>query len=149
MKTTHVRPLSWMLVPFVTLLVACGDGPTEHSHDEPEAHGVIILDGGTTLVTVDDGVVTGSLTVPDGGETPNYDIVFTDHDGDPITSGLGEFEANATVANTGVAISHSVSAFQAHFEGIAAGSTTVMIRLVHTADGDSHYDSPAISLEVN
>jgi hypothetical protein len=138
-----------MFVPYVALLAACGDGPTEHSHDEPEAHGVLIRDGGTTLVTVDDGVVTGSLAVPDGDETPNYDIVFTDHDGDPITSGLAEFEVGATVANTGVAIFHSVSAFQAHFEGIAVGSTTVVIQLIHTADGDSHYDSPAIDVDVS
>jgi len=142
----YVLPLLVLtLMPFV---VSCGDGPLGHE-DDVHVHGMIIDDSGTPVVTDDDGFVTGSITLDAGDETPDYTFTFVDHDGDPITSGLDAFTLEATVDDTGVAIFHSTADFEAHFQGISAGSTTVVISLVHTADGDEHYVSPAIDVTVN
>lgn len=142
----HLRGVSLVLLAGLSAVVTgCGEAPTEHE-EEVEVHEVVISEAGTPVVTIEHDDVTGSLAVDAGDETPDYDIAFLDHDGNPVTTG---FAADATVEDTGVAIFHSTADFQGHFEGISAGSTTVTVSLVHAADGDSHYDSPAIDLVVN
>ena len=146
MNSMYVRRTPMTLAFTIVALVAgCGDAPTEHE-DEVEVHEVVISEAGTPVVTIEHEVVTGSLAVAAGDETPDYDIAFLDHDGNAITTG---FAADATVQNTAVAIFHSTADYQGHFEGVSAGSTTVTVSLVHAADGDSHHDSPAIALVVN
>jgi len=144
-----VRPIrgsrGLLSVALLVLAVGCGEPPTAHE-EEGEVHGVIISHAGMPIVTIDDGVVTGSLAVDVGDETPDYDIAFLDHHGEPIT---GDFEADATIEDPALALFHSTGAFQAHFMGLSAGSTTVIVSLVHAADRDAHYDSPAIGLDVS
>lgn len=153
-RPTRVRwklPLMSIVMPLV--LAVCGEGPAEpeeHEGSEPEVHGVIISLDGQALVTVDDGTVTGSLTVAAGEETADFDIIFTDHDGEPLTGDLSEFFADATVEDTDVAIFHSTGAFTAHIEGISAGSTTIVFHFMHPPGPDAHsnFDTPAIPLAV-
>jgi len=124
--------------------VGCGEAPTEQ--EAIEIHELIVSDATGPVVEVDHGAVTGSITVAAGDETPDLTFTFIDHDGNTVTTG---FAADAVVQNTGVAIFHSTADFEAHFQGISTGSTTVIISLVHSADGDSHHDSPAIVITVN
>lgn len=146
MVTKYVRSISIVVfAAFPAIMTGCGEAPTEHE-EEVEVHEVVISDAGTPVVSIEHDVVTGTLIVNVGEETPDYGIAFLDHDGNAITAG---FTAEATVENTGVATFHATADFEGHFEGISAGSTTVTISLVHAADGDSHYDSPAIDLVVN
>lgn len=146
MFTKHARSFSILVFAgFPAIMTGCGEAPTEHE-EEVEVHEVVISEAGTPVVTIEHDVVTGSLSVDAGNETPDYAVAFLDHDGNAVTAG---FVADAIVQNTGVAIFHSTGDFQGHFEGISVGSTTVTVSLVHAADGDSHYDSPAIALVVN
>lgn len=146
-QSIHARPAT-LVVCLLTLSVACGEGPTEHD-EEVDIHGMVISDAGTPVVTDDDGVVTGSISVDAGEETADYAFTFLDHDGDPVTSGLSDFTVEATVDDVDVAVFHATSDFEAHFEGISVGSTTVVISLVHAADGDDHYTSPPIDVDVS
>lgn len=132
-------------VASLVLVVGCGEAPTANEGNV-EVHELIISDAGTPVVTVDHGVVNGSLSVDAGDETPDYDFTFIDHDGNTVTTG---FAVDAVVQDDALALFHSTADFEGHFQGIAAGSTTVTVSLIHADDGDSHYDSPAIDLDVN
>ncbi len=127
---------------------ACSDqGPDDHH----EPFGVEIRDGSTVVVRIFGNSVTGQITVEVGEETPNYTFVFLDDDDDPIELDSDEF-LDVQVANESIAEFDHVNRFTGigHFEGVAEGSTTATVRLMHGAVGSAHADyiSPAIPVVV-
>lgn len=115
--------------------------------DHHEAAGMVITDqNDVTLVTVSaTGQVTGSLTVQAGEGRP-LEVYFVDLDGDRFQLEAGdEHTLGWQVADETVAV---IDAHGDHLdlEGLAAGSTTVVFRVLHGSHSD--YDSPAIPIVV-
>jgi hypothetical protein len=89
--------------------------------------------------------VTGSLTVA-AGQAQHLDVYFVDEDGDRFS--LDDDDGHSldwTVANESVAV---IDAHEGHLDldGVSAGSTTVVFRIMHGNHSD--YDSPAIPITV-
>lgn len=122
---------------------ACSDSTGEEHAD---AEGLQIVDEATDQVIVSVNAqrqVNGSLTVGVGRERA-LEVYFLDEDGDRMTLDSDETLA-WTVANTSIA---ELGEHEGHLdlEGIAAGSTTVVLSIQH--GGHSDYDSPAIPIVV-
>ncbi|MCB0295307.1 MAG: hypothetical protein KDG51_08710 [Calditrichaeota bacterium] len=117
---------------------------------EKEAVGLIIIeeDTGDTLVTVNQGSVTGDIQVAAGDTTDHLVVFFLDEDGetfqpDPDEHSLEYLNANAAVAE---AMQHAGEAYELVVAGKQAGSTTFVVRLLH--DGTPEFDTPDIPITV-
>lgn len=137
---------------FIATAAACDDATgSDDDDDHQEAAGLVITDqNNTTLVSVNaQRQVTGSLTVA-AGQGRHIEVYFVDEDGDRFQPGDdddddGEHSLDWTVANTAVA---AIDSHDDHLdlEGVAAGNTTVVFRLMHGNHSD--YDAPAIPITV-
>ncbi|HEX2189017.1 MAG TPA: hypothetical protein VHG51_08990 [Longimicrobiaceae bacterium] len=124
---------------------AC-DSSTEPDHDHDEAVGLVVLDHATeeTLVTVNSSrQVTGSLSVQAGQER-SIEVWFVGEDGDRFVP-EGDHSLGIAIADPSRASIH-MHGDHGHFEGLLAGSTTVVFSIVHGSHSD--YDSPAIPITV-
>ncbi len=121
----------------------------EHGGEE-EPVGLIILeeDTGDTLITVNNGTVTGSLSVAAGDTTDHLVVFFLNDEGetfqpDPAEHALTFINADAATAE---AMQHEDEAYEMVVVGKQAGSTTFVVRLLH--DGTPEFDTPDIPVTV-
>lgn len=133
-------------LPLAVLLAgalgACSN-PVEHEdHAEPE--GIVIRAGATELVRVEGtgptAVVTGTLSVAAGVDSPDLTVSFIDHDGDDIDLDEHEYWLAVESANSATATwqGSAVGSFTGRVSGHAAGATTLTFQLHHGADGVGH-----------
>ncbi len=123
---------------------ACGDdgsGPDDDHGDEVE--GVVLRLNAQDIATYDgdSGTWTGEMEVMAGEETAHIDVIFVDHDGDPITLDA-DFYLMVEVEDESIAeFEQDVPGeFGGHLHGVAAGETDVVFSLMHGAVGSGHAD---------
>lgn len=153
-------PVRLTLVPLAALaLAACGDNPVEPGEDHFNPVGMRVVIDGQTVVTVDQGQVTGSITVEEGDEV---DIVveFIDDDGDVIVAPVDEYYLAVDIDDETIAHFQRVGQFDGHIEGEGEGATTARFMLIHGDPADDHghddddddghadYTSPFITITV-
>ncbi len=144
----------------LTISVIHGDHPdfesapieihVEEHGGEREPVGLVIIeeDSGDTLVTVNEGVVTGSISVAAGDTTDHLVVFFLDEDGetfqpDPDEHSLSYINADAATAE---AMQYEDAAYEMVVVGKQTGSTTFVVRLLH--DGAPEFDTPNIPVTV-
>lgn len=123
-------------------VAACGDDPTGvDDHAEPE--GIVLRLSGQVVASYDgdSGSWTGELTVRAGQETAHFDVVFVDHDGDPVELEDDTY-LEVDIANEAVAgwEQDTPGEFGGHLHGEAVGNTTAVFKLMHGSVGSGHAD---------
>lgn len=126
-------------------LAACDDddpvGP-----DPVEVDAIEIVAGETTLVTVAGQTVTGSIEVALDGEL-EIEVLAFDSDDEAID--LDGYELTVEIDDEEVAtFTLTEGTFGGTFEGLAEGTTTVVIRITPESGGDDLYTSPEIDIVV-
>ena len=144
----YLRGVFPLLVLSALILSNCKNSVSDdHDHEDPEGY-VLRMNGSAIVTQNPEEDVTGEVTVAAGEETSLITIVYLDHDGDEIdldddytievtftADGIAEFEQHDEDGN-----------WSFHIHGEAAGSTTMLITLMH---GDhSHFTSQAIPVVV-
>lgn len=153
-RTTRRTALTFMLTLTALTAAAC-DNPVR-PEEHPEAGGVVIFSAGTnTVLTQSIGAgVNATFSAPltlTAGESLEVDIRFLD-DSDPTNLALAflpdadEGESlNVVITNTAIAEYHD-HGDHGDFDGIAAGQTTAVIRLMHGSHSD--FDSGPLTIIV-
>lgn len=108
--------------------------------------------GAETLVEIVGQTATGSLEVDAGNETPALDVVAYDDDDEAMD--LTGYALVVEVDDEDVAIfeADATEAFRGVLEGVAAGETTLVIKIVKVIAGGPGtvvYTSPEIDVTVN
>ena len=141
-NSTGVRALLALALCGLSSVAACGDTPTEHEeHHEPE--GVQLVMNGQVITSYDgeDQAWTGELVVAAGEQTDRIDVVFVDHDGDPIEI---EDDAYLEVEVSEEAIAtfelYTVGGFAGQLRGVSVGRTDAVFKLMHGEIGQGHPD---------
>ena len=121
---------------------ACSDTPTEpEEHVEPE--GVQLIMTGEVIASYDgdDQSWEGELEVGDGEQTGRIDVVFVDHDGDPVET-EEETYLEVDVADEAVATFDQSTAggFSGQLRGVGTGQTSAVFKLMHGEVGSGHPD---------
>lgn len=121
-----------------------------HDDEEREIVGLLLIHeaSGDTLVTLDQGVVTGKIAVKVGEDSGHIEVKFKDAGGDYFTPSANVYALQLVVANSDIAEIELEENEPFAFEvaGKQAGSTTFKLSLIH--DGHSDFDSPDITIEV-
>ncbi len=140
-------------LPFFALalfLVAC-DNPVEDDHEHADVQGMVLMVGTTELVVVENGVVTGSITVQAGQQSEDFTVEWRDADGehfhdedlDPDLT-IGHVVANEAVAEFGQHEEDDRWTF--HIHGESVGTTTIELQLFNVDHVD--FRTPAIPIVV-
>jgi hypothetical protein len=134
------------LVLAATAMLGACDDSTGPGDDHDEAAGLVVLDQNDAVIASVNAArqVTGSLTVQ-VGQARHLEVWFVDADGDRFQPDGDEHTLDWRVANENVAVIDSHGDHM-DLEGVAAGNTTVMFRLMH--GGHSDYDAPSIPITV-
>lgn len=141
----------------VALGVALLAGACDNPVDEGEEHGVepvglvIETEQGSSVVTVENGDVTGRITVAAGSETDHLHVHFLDDEGGEVDPGDDHY-LEGSVADEAIAgiEQHTPGEFEIHVVGIAPGETMLQLEWMHGAvgSGHAHYTSPEIPVTV-
>jgi hypothetical protein len=135
-----------LLLALLTLTTACDRIGGEEEHTEVE--GLRLMNGTATVVTIREGVVTGSISVAAGTTGPQLKAVYLDANGNAID--VADIEEGSTTGTTwgNAAIAETVphDAWSFHVKGKTVGSTTLKIDLLH--NGHSDFTTPLIPVTV-
>jgi hypothetical protein len=146
-RLAALRPLT--LLALALLVGGCIDSALDPFRDRSVPDGLLVTEGGTTLVRVDKNErVSGNLTVAAGKRTGTLEVTFLDSDGKRIIP-AGDESLEVTIAHDDVAVfEQSVpGVFSGRLVGKAAGSTIAIFKLKHgTVYGN--WASPAIEITV-
>ena len=128
---------------------ACKSSPTS-VEDEASVSSVRLTVGSQTITISNTGTVTGgSITITRPTAAP-ISAVFLNAAGspDPVAHG-GNFQLNATPADTSVLTFTRGSAFAGTLTGVAAGSTNLNVSLFHVTGGDNDFGPFPVPVVVN
>lgn len=129
-------------------LGACSDDPVGLEEEHAEAEGVELVLAGEVVATYADGSWTGGLQVVEGEETAPMTVRFIDHDGEAILpeddSYLEVEIGDETVAEF---VQDTPGEFSGRLQGVAAGDTHAVVRLMHGAVGTGHPDFATVTAE--
>ena len=142
------------IVSIVSILFFAGckdDNPVNHDEDSDhaEAAGLIITQDGTEIVRYEEGAVTGNISVHVDESTPVLSVQFiSEEDGDLFTPDSDHHSLVCEVAYESIATyeKQEGSDWSFFIHGVAAGSTTIEIKIFH--EGHSDFVSLPISIEV-
>lgn len=135
----------------LTVLSACSDstGPDDDHHEPAGLRATI---AGAVTVTINAArQVTGTFTVGVEQSTAPISVVFIDEEGDPIEVDDEEYlEVDIDGAATVSATQNPGGAFTFTLNGLAAGTTTLRLSLMHGTFPAGHpdYVSPNITVVV-
>jgi hypothetical protein len=118
----------------------------EHGDEHAEAEGVILRRGGLDLVTVWQGVATGQLEVEAGTTTLPIDVVFLDAAGDEFTPHGDHYRLGAEIDDTARATLASLDAWTFSVAGVAEGTTSLSVSVVHDGHSDFTAAVPLVVL---
>lgn len=144
-------PSLLLLVAALFTFSACDSNSVDDHEDEhADAEGLVLRASGQQIVEVKEGVVTGSITVQAGDETPLIVVEFRDHDGNEVhTEDLGsEFSLGYRFGDSSIAgwEQHEGENWEFHVLGLAEGTTTLELELLHGDHAD--FRTPTITVEV-
>ena len=150
-KALSFRRFAALALVSTFALAACDDDGTEpHDDHNDEASGVQILVSGNVVATYtsDNSTWVGAITV-DAGSELDITVQFTSDDGDVLTPDDDEY-LDVVIADETVADFHGNSdgAFAGHVDGLAAGETTAVFRLMHGQVGSGHPDFVSTGVRV-
>jgi hypothetical protein len=111
-----------------------------------EADGLILRKNGNVLLSVFQGVVTGSVNVPLGGQTDPITLTFLDPKGDEFTPEGSDFSMVGTPENPAVMSFTPTGDWEFRLDGLAAGPTTFQLCVFHVDHCD--YTSPDLPAQV-
>ena len=144
------RHLLAVTVVSLIAIPACGSNPTSAEDGEANVSSVRLTVGRQTITVSNTGTVTGgpiTITRP----TPvTISAVFLNAAGvqDPVAHG-GNFQLNATPADTTILTFARSSAFAGTLTGAAAGSTNLSVSLFHVTGGDNDLGPFPVPVVVN
>jgi hypothetical protein len=119
---------------------------------DPEASvsSVRLTVGSQTMTVSSTGAVAGGLITITRPATPAISASFLNAAGaqDPVAHG-GNFQLNATSADTATLTFTRTSAFSGTLTGVAAGSTNLNVSLFHVTGGDNDFGPFAVPVTVN
>ena len=122
-----------------------------HVHG-PEAEGVQLVLDGETIATYDGDTQewSDSFEIDEGVTSGHIDVHFIDHDGDAIEFG-DDYYLEVESENDSIAtfIQDDPGGFAIHIQGVAAGETGLVFRLMHGAVGSGHADFNTEPLQVH
>lgn len=140
MNKIHFRTtLAFLLCAVVS--AGCENPVEEHQDIDPD--GIVIRAGATEVIRVvglANPVITGSLTVPEGGQSPLLTATYTDSEGDDITLDTSEYWLGVISASTATATWQATAegAFTGRVSGGQDGTTTLGFQLAHGPLGGGH-----------
>lgn len=121
-------------------LNACKDNPVKDDHgDHEEAVGFVLTGSGVEIVRYENGVVTGSVTIAEGEETPLLSVKFIAEDGDLFVPESADNSLSIEIEDkTIVAFEQHAEdgKYSFHLHGEKAGSTTFRVVLNHNDHAD-------------
>lgn len=136
----------FIALSFLLIVTAC-DG-VEKGEQHAEVEGVRLMNGTSNVVTIRQGVVTGSLTVQVGQTGAQLKAVYMDANGNDVAATT--FEAGTTTGTTwgDATIAETVvhDAWSFHVKGKKVGATTLKLDLLH--NGHSDFTTPLIPVTV-
>ncbi|MGE3800686.1 MAG: hypothetical protein AB7H80_06665 [Candidatus Kapaibacterium sp.] len=137
------------LIPLVPsmLAVGCEENPVkEEDHAEPV--GLVVTDGDTEIIRVEQNVVTGTFQLTEDILSPHYQLQFLDEDGDLFLPDDPDFTPSATVEDDTLleVVRDEPNDWNFYLKGLKEGTTTIRLVVKHGAHSD--YESPAIPVVV-
>lgn len=151
-RLAALRPWTLLALALALLAAGCIDSALDPFRDRSTPSGLLITEGGSTVVRVDkDQRVSGKLTVAAGKRSGTLEVTFLDQDGHRIVPAGDEY-LEVTIAYDDVAaFEQSVpGGFSGRLAGKAAGKTIAVFKLKHGKVGDPfvNWNSPAIEITV-
>jgi hypothetical protein len=128
----------------------CKSKETDVEDMEASVSSVRLTVGSQTITINNTGtVIGGSITITRPTAAP-INAVFLNAAGsqDPVAHG-GNFQLNATPADTSVLTFTRSSAFAGTLTGVAVGSTNLSVSLFHVTGGDNDFGPFAVRVVVN
>lgn len=136
----------------LSILSGCSDstGPGDR-HEDPAGLRAVV--GGTTIVSVNAArQVTGSFAATVGAQSELIQVQFLDEDGDVISPSASSYYLRVQLGNSALATVQQspAGAYSFRLQGLAAGTTTMQLSLMHGQHpgGHSDYTSPNITVVV-
>ena len=150
MKSTYKLSLISIFILLISFSTSCSKSSTEPMEEHADAEGLTLTLNGSEVVRVDEGSVTGSISIPVGTETARITLHFLDHDGEEFTPDDPDFSLGHSFSNNGIIELKQDAGdgtFNFHLDGIATGTTTLTLELLHGDHPD--FQSPPITIVVN
>ena len=118
----------------------CSDNPVDdHDHEEhADPVGLVVLDGDTEIVRVEQGVATGSFELTVNQLSPHYTLRFLDDDGDQFVPDDPDFSPGEIISNTEhlEVVRDEPDDWNFHLRGTAEGSETIQLTIKHGGHND-------------
>ncbi len=150
MYIKHLRIIVQVFL-VATLIFGCGDtNPVDSEVIHFEAIGLFALVEEDTVIKYIDGVITGKFSIDTGVDSPKYQLLFLDEEGDvgiPPTDvwSLG-WEIEDTMIADVVSTQEDHSRYEIQYSGLKEGETTIKIQIFHNDHKD--FESASIPLVV-
>lgn len=118
-----------------------------HVEEPFEADGLVIRQGGSTVMSLWQGQATGLLTCIQGADSDTFEVVFLDPDSVEFTPDAGEgFSLVVEVAPGTLATASGAGDWRFRLHGSSVGSGDVILKVAHEAHFD--FESPGLPLRV-
>jgi len=129
---------------------ACGWTPTDVGDPEASVGSVRLTVGSQTITVSNTGTVTGGPITITRPTAPTISASFLNAAGsqDPVAHG-GNFQLNATPADTSTLTFTRTSAFVGTLTGVAAGTTNLTVSLFHVTGSDNDFGPFPVPVTVN
>jgi hypothetical protein len=150
--SVHVVRIAGLLLFIFLFIAGCGDSNPVESEDEHfEAIGLFALVEEDTVVKYVDGVITGGFRIAYGANSPKYQLLFLDEDGDigipPTDAWSLGWEIGDTMIADVVSTQEDHSRYEIQFSGLKEGQTSIKVQIFHKDHKD--FESEGISVIVN
>jgi hypothetical protein len=145
------RNVQLFLAAVLTVYIVGCDNPTNPGGEglHEDAQGLVLKSEDSVIVRVDSGMVRFGTISVDLGVSDHIGVWFLGEDGEEFRPTRSEFSLGWEVADTTIAIlfqdSHT-GKWEFHVDGRGVGSTTVVMKLLHSGHGD--FLTPPINLFV-
>lgn len=141
---------TFLFVALIALAGAC-DNPAEDNeddHDHAEVEGAILMVGGTEIVRVEEGEVSGEIEIEAGGSAVEIEVEWLDHDGDHIHGEDldEEFSLGWQLEGDDVVTASQSDTWSISLTPVAAGETQFSVQLMH--GGHPDFTTPNIHIHV-
>ncbi len=137
------------LLSFLSISACSEDNPVDsHDHEHFEPVGLILSDDGTEIVRVENGEVTGQISLQKDVLSPHYELVFIDEDGDTGLPDDSDFSLNIELNDAPLEVEKDEPEdWEFHLKGTEVGTYTIRIAIKHGSHND--FESPDITVTVS